>query len=63
MVASKIKGVEMKRDEEVEAILPTFEIKEEVERVIPTFVIKLKHVEEDEVVSKKAKLNGIPKLV
>ncbi len=32
----------MKRDEEVEVVLPTFEIKEEVERMIPTFVIKLK---------------------
>jgi hypothetical protein len=42
LVASKIKEEEMKRDEEVEAVLPTFEIKEEVERVIPTFVIKLK---------------------
>ncbi len=40
-VASKIKEVEMKRDEEVEAVLPTFEIKEEVEIVIPTIVIKL----------------------
>ncbi len=32
----------MKRDEEVEVVLPTFEIKEEVEKMIPTFVIKLK---------------------
>jgi hypothetical protein len=42
LVASKIKEEEMKRDEEVEVVLPTFEIKEEVERMIPTFVIKLK---------------------
>jgi hypothetical protein len=40
----------MRRDEEVETILPTFEIKEEIERMIPTFVIKLEQVEEDEVV-------------
>jgi len=50
LVAFKIKEVEMKRDEEVEAVLPTFEIKEEVKKVIPTFVIKLEQVEEDEVV-------------
>ncbi len=66
LVASKIKEVEMKRDEEVEVVLlafQAFEIKEEVEIVIPTIVIKLEQVEEDEVVQKKAKLNGIPKLV
>jgi hypothetical protein len=42
LVASKIKEVEVKRKEKVEAILPTFEIKEEVEIMIPPFVIKLK---------------------
>jgi len=29
------------RDEEVEVVLPTFEIKEEVEIMIPPFAIKL----------------------
>ncbi len=41
LVASKIKEVEVKKKEKVEAILPTFEIKEEVEIMIPPFVIKL----------------------
>ncbi len=45
MVASKTK--------EVEVVLPTFEIKE-VEIMILAFAIKLKHVEEDEVMQKKA---------
>jgi hypothetical protein len=31
--------------------------------VIPTFAIKLEHFEEEEVMQKKAKLNGIPKLI
>jgi len=53
LVASKIKEVEVKREEEVEVILPTFEIKE-VEIMILAFAIKLKQVEEDEVVQKKA---------
>ncbi len=54
--------VELKREEEVEVIIPTFEIKK-IEIVIPTFAIKLKQVEEEEVMHKKAELNGIPKLV
>ncbi len=41
LVASKIKKVEVKGEEEVEVVIPTFEIKKEVEIVIPTFVIKL----------------------
>jgi hypothetical protein len=45
LVASKTK--------EVEVVLPTFEIKE-VEIMILAFAIKLKHVEEDEVMQKKA---------
>ncbi len=44
-------------------MIPAFEIKQEVEIVIPTFAIKLEHVEEEEVMQKKAKLNGIPKLM
>jgi hypothetical protein len=63
LVASKIKEVKVKRTEEVQIVLPTFEAKKEVETVILAFAIKLKHVEEEEVVQKKAKLNGIPKLV
>ncbi len=31
----------MKKEEEVEAVLPTFEIKEKVEIMIPPFAIKL----------------------
>jgi hypothetical protein len=31
--------------------------------VIPTFAIKLEHFEEEEVMRKKAKLNGIPNLM
>jgi hypothetical protein len=54
LVASKIK--------EVTTIFPTFEIKE-VEIVIPRFAIKLKQVEKEDVVQKKAELNGIPKLM
>jgi hypothetical protein len=54
--------VEVKREEEIEVILPTFEIKK-IEIVIPTFAIKLKQVEKEEVVHNKAELNGIPKLV
>ncbi len=53
----------MKKEEEVEVVILAFEIKEEVETMILAFVIKLKQVEEDEVVQKKAKLNGILKLV
>jgi hypothetical protein len=41
LVASKIKEVEVKKKEKVEANLPTFEIKKEVEIMIPPFVIKL----------------------
>jgi len=64
LVASKIKEVEvMKRENEVEVVLSTFEIKKEVEIVIPTFPIKLKQVEDDEVMQKKVELNGITKLV
>jgi hypothetical protein len=62
LVAYKIKEVKVKR-EEVEEVLPTIETKEELEIVIPTFVIKLKQVEKNEIVQKKEKLNGIPKLV
>jgi len=50
LVASKIKGVEVKREEEVEVEFPTFKTKKEVKIMIPSFVIKLEHVEEDEVV-------------
>ncbi len=49
MVASKIKEVEVKREEEVKIVIPTFEIQKEVETMIPTFVIKLKRVEEEEI--------------
>ncbi len=63
LVASKIKEVEVKREKEVQTVLPTFEIKEEVETMILAFAIKLEHVEEEEVVQRKAELNGIPKLV
>ncbi len=49
MVASKIKEVEKKKEEEVEVVIPTFEIKKEVETMIISFVIKLEQVEEDEV--------------
>jgi len=63
LVAFKIKEVKVKRTEEVQIVLPTFEAKKEVEIVILAFAIKLKHVEEEEVVQKKAELNGIPKLV
>ncbi len=58
-VASKIKEVEVKKEEEVEVVLPTFEIKEEVEIMIPPFAIKLEQVEGDEVMYKKAELNSI----
>jgi hypothetical protein len=44
--------VEVKKEEEVEAVFSTFEIKE-IEIMIPTFAIKLKQVEEEEVVQKK----------
>jgi len=50
LVASKIKEVEVKREEEVEVEFPTFKTKKEVKIMIPSFVIKLEHVEEDEVV-------------
>jgi hypothetical protein len=40
LVASKIKEVKVKKEEEVEAIFLTFDTKKEVETVIPTFVIK-----------------------
>jgi hypothetical protein len=63
LVKYKIKEGKVKREEEVEKVLPTIETKEELEIVIPTFVIKLKQVEEDEIVHKKEKLNGIPKLM
>jgi hypothetical protein len=53
--------VEVKREEEVEAVLPTFEIKE-IEIVIPTFAIKLKQVEEEEVVQKKGKIEWHTKI-
>ncbi len=46
----------MKKKEEVEAILPRFEIKEEVKAMILAFVIKLKHVEDDEIVQKKGRI-------
>ncbi len=49
LVASKIKEVEVKREEEVKIVIPTFEIQKEVETMIPTFVIKLKRVEEEEI--------------
>jgi hypothetical protein len=42
--------VEVKREEEVETVLPTNETKEKLEIVIPTFVIKLEQAKEDEVV-------------
>jgi len=41
LVASKIKKVEVKRDEEIEVVLLAFEIKNEVETMIPTFAIKV----------------------
>jgi len=41
LVASKIKEVKVKKKEEVEAILPRFEIKKEVKAMILAFVIKL----------------------
>ncbi len=63
MVAYKIKDVKVKREEEVEEVLPTIETKKKLEIVIPTFAIKLEQVEEDEIVQKKEKMNGIPKLV
>jgi len=63
LVASKIKEVKVKREEEVKEILPTIETKKELKIVIPTFAIKLKQVKEDEIVHKKEKLNGIPKLM
>jgi len=40
-VTFKIKEVEVKREDKVKTILPTFEIKEEVEIMIPPFAIKL----------------------
>jgi len=40
LVASKIKEVKVKKEEEVKAIFLTFDTKKEVETVIPTFVIK-----------------------
>jgi hypothetical protein len=63
LVKYKIKEGKVKREEEIEKVLPTIETKEELEIVIPTFVIKIKQVEEDEIVHKKEKLNGIPKLM
>ncbi len=62
LVTSKIKEVEVKREEEVKIVLPTSEIKKKLKIVIPAFIVKLKQGVEDEVVQKKAKLNGIPKL-
>jgi len=56
LVASKIKEVKVKKKEEVEAILPRFEIKEEVKAMILAFVIKLEHVEDDEIVQKKGRI-------
>ncbi len=56
MVASKIKEVEVKKEEEVEAILPRLEIKKEVKTMILAFVIKLEHVEDDEIVQKKGRI-------
>jgi hypothetical protein len=51
LVASKtIEVVEVKKEQEIETL-------------IPTFAIKLEQVEKDEVMHKKAKLNGIPKLM
>jgi hypothetical protein len=41
LVASKIKEVEVKIEEEVETIFSTSETKEELEIVNPTFAIKL----------------------
>ncbi len=41
LVVSKIKEVEVKREEEIEIVIPTSEIKEELEIVILTFAIKL----------------------
>ncbi len=50
LVASKIKEVEVKIEEEVKTIFPTSETKEELKIVNPTFAIKLEQAEEDEVV-------------
>jgi ArsR family metal-binding transcriptional regulator len=50
LVASKIKEVEVKREEEVKTILPTSETKEELKILILAFAIKLKQAENDEVV-------------
>jgi hypothetical protein len=61
LVASKILSRSKKRRGGFR-VLPTFEIKE-VETMIPACVIKLEQVEEEEVMQKKTKLNGIPKLV
>jgi hypothetical protein len=47
LVASKIKKVEMKKEDKVEVVLLAFAIKEEVETMIPTIAIKLKQFEED----------------
>jgi hypothetical protein len=56
LVSSKIKEVKVQKEEEVEAILPTFEIKKEVKTMILTFVIKVEHVEDDEAVQKKGRI-------
>jgi len=49
LVTSKIKEVEVKREEEVETILPTSETKKNLEIMIPAFIVKLKQGAEDEV--------------
>jgi hypothetical protein len=41
-VTYNIKEVELRREEEVKAVLPTFKIKKEVEIMIPPFGMKLK---------------------
>jgi hypothetical protein len=47
LVASKIKEVEVKKEEEVEVVLLAFTIKEDVKTMIPTIAIKLEQFEED----------------
>ncbi len=47
MVASKIKEVEVKRQEEVEIVLLAFAIEKEVKKMIPTIAIQLEQFEED----------------
>ncbi len=49
LVVSKIKEVEVKREEKVEIVIPISEIKEELEIMILTFVIKLEQAKKDEV--------------